>query len=83
MTNRGDQPSVHPIFYRSRKPAYQAKIGTGPATVVVFNRRPTLSVGAHVLFYEVARQPRVPSWVVYSSGVIWKIEGNRLFINHL
>lgn len=65
-----------------RFPLYSAKIGTGPSNCIIVKRARRFFVGQRIEYSTLNDlQGRstgcTPTW---TSGVIWKIEGDRLYV---
>jgi len=68
---------------RGRHPTFQAKIGTMPGTIIIIKRVRNFEVGQHIEFADICdllgmSVGMAPRW---QRGVIWLIEGNRLYVN--
>lgn len=74
---------VQPAGRWGRRPTYAAKVGTFGSTVIVVKRARRFKVNQRIEFAELTDLDGMsvgctPKW---RHGLIWKIEGDRLFVN--
>lgn len=75
--------TVLPAGTWGRYQTYYAKVGTMPGSIILIKRVRTFSVDQRIEFCE-AMDLRgmstgcTPTW---RSGIVWKIEDNRIFVN--
>lgn len=77
-----DKEAIQPVGSWGRKQLYQAKVGTGPSTLVMVKGCKVFSVGQHIQYCQLQNVQGMctgctPPW---SGGLIYKIENDRLFI---
>lgn len=73
------------INHWGRQPLYQAKIGTLPGSLIMVRRARKFYVEQRIEFAELddVRGMSVGMSPKWQHGIIWKIEGNRLFVNRV
>ena len=75
-------PLVMPISNWGRQPLYQAKIGTGPSALIMVKRQRKFHVGQRLKLAarEDVRGMCVGCTPKWRSGIVWKIESDRLYV---
>ena len=83
LKERIREPEVEPISRWGRQPLYSAKIGTTASNLIMIRRVRRFHVNQQIYFATLSEVEGMsvgctPQW---RSGIIWKIEDNRLFVN--
>jgi hypothetical protein len=76
---------LNPVDRWGRKPLYQAKVGTMSGSLIMVKRARDFEVDQRIEFAELqdVRGMSVSMAPRWRTGIIWKIEDDRLFINLL